>query len=83
MMPPEMREAIETATRAGRVCMLNPATGQLIFDDRAPLDSISSIDAWLVEHPGYSSLQVLVLILVLVHSVACVARTRICCSTCY
>ena len=53
MMPPEMREAIETATRAGRVCVFNPATGQLIFDERAPLDSLSSIDAWLVEHPGY------------------------------
>lgn len=57
MIPPEMRDAIDAATRLGRVCMFNPSTGQLIFDDRAPLDSLSSIEAWVIDHPGCAIVQ--------------------------
>ena len=50
-MPPEVREPIEQASRAGRVCMQHVPSGELIGDERAPVDSPSALEAWLSEHP--------------------------------
>ena len=76
-LPPELREAIDQATRSGRVCVQHMATGELLADERAPIDSPSALELWISEHPGYSSLCFLRSTLIFFYTVFCFFHKKI------